>query len=178
MSDATVIERVLAGEVDAFAILVTRYREKYSRFALQMLGRREDAEEVLQDAFIRAYRALAGCHDRSRFDAWLFRILVNRCRTAAARRRHREQTVILDEAALNAASEPHPAEQMEWGEEITRALEALEPDQREAFLLKHVEQRSYDEMVELTGVGISALKMRVKRACDALRRSLGEAKDA
>jgi RNA polymerase sigma-70 factor (ECF subfamily) len=165
---------VLGGEVDAFAALVARYREKYTRFAVQMLGRREDAEEALQDAFVRSFRSLAHCREPARFDAWLFRILINRCRTAAARRARRERTVVLDEAALNSAAEPHPSERMEWDEEISRALADLPADQREAFLLKHVEQRSYEEMADLTGVGVSALKMRVSRACDALRRSLGE----
>lgn len=174
MPDTAIIERVLGGDIDAFAALVARYRDKYIRFAVQMLGRREDAEEALQDAFVRSFRSLAHCREPARFDAWLFRILVNRCRTAAARRGRRERTVVADEVAVHAAAVPHPSEGWEWGEEINRALADLATDQREAFLLKYVEQRSYEEMAELTGVGVSALKMRVSRACDALRRSLGE----
>jgi len=177
-SDAALISQVLNGNAEAYGALVARYRERYARFAVHMLGEREDAEEALQDAFVRAYRSLAQCADPARFDAWLFRILANRCRTAGARRARRARTFIRDETALGEASAEHPAERREWREEIHRALERLEPDQREAFLLKHVEDLSYEEMSALTGAGISALKMRVKRACERLRVLLGEAQHA
>ena len=87
MNDAEIVARVLEGDVDAYALLVTRYRPRLSRYALRMLGNREDAQEALQDAFVRAYRALGRCDDPDRFGSWLFSILVNRCRTSGARRR-------------------------------------------------------------------------------------------
>ncbi|HET7632368.1 MAG TPA: RNA polymerase sigma factor [Gemmatimonadaceae bacterium] len=177
-ADALIVQQVLAGDVDAFAVLVARYRESCARYAMHMLGNREDADEALQDAFVRAYRALGRCEDPDRFGAWLFRILVNRCRTAGARRARRAQTFLSDEGALLSASEPHPAEQWAWREEIERALSALPAEQREAFLLKYVEGLGYDEMAELTGVGVSALKMRVMRACDRLRVLLKEVRSA
>ncbi|HWP04063.1 MAG TPA: sigma-70 family RNA polymerase sigma factor, partial [Gemmatimonadaceae bacterium] len=86
----------------------------------------------------------------------------------------RERTFVHDEVALLTASEEHPAERVAWREEIQRALARLDPEQREAFLLKHVEELGYEEMSELTGVGVSALKMRVKRACERLRAMLRE----
>ena len=89
-------------------------------------------------------------------------------------RRRRERTFVHDEVALLDASHDHPAEQAAWREEIHLALMRLEPEQREAFLLKHVEDLGYDEMAEITGVGVSALKMRVKRACERLRVLLHE----
>ena len=177
-SDAALVARVLHGEVNAYSALVSRYRDKYARYAVHMLGNREDAEEALQDAFTRAYRSLARCEDPERFGAWLFRILVNRCRTSGARRVRRGQTFVHDETALLNASEEHPAEQTMWREEIERALGELSADQREAFLLKYVEELGYDEMAEITGVGVSALKMRVMRACDRLRELLSEVHSA
>jgi RNA polymerase sigma-70 factor (ECF subfamily) len=81
---------------------------------------------------------------------------------------------VRDDVALLDASEEHPEERTAWREEIQRALLMLEEDQREAFLLKHVEELGYEEMAELTGVGVSALKMRVKRACERLRALLQE----
>ena len=174
MSDAALIGRVLDGDVQAYGVLVARYRDRYARYAVHMLGNREDAEEVLQDSFVRAYRSLARCADRERFGAWLFRILANRCRTAGGRRGRQERIVVHDEAALVAAAEGPAAERSAWREEIVRALARLDPDQREAFLMKHVEELSYDEMAEVTGAGVSALKMRVKRACERLRVILGE----
>ena len=159
-------------------MLVDRYRDRYARYALHMLGNREDAQEALQDAFMRAYRSLARCEDPERFAAWLFRILVNRCRTLGARRGRRARTFVADELALLSASHEHPAEQTAWREEIDRALQQLRPEQREAFLLKYVDELGYDEMSQLTGVGVSALKMRVMRACDRLRELLSEVHSA
>src|SRR3954470_11996505 len=177
-SDAVIVARVLRGDVEAFRVLVERYRDRYSRYTFHMLGNREDAEEALQDAFTRAYRSLSRCEDPERFAAWLFRILVNRCRTMGARRGRRSRTFVVDEIALLEASEEHPAEQTAWREEIDRALQRLRADQREAFLLKYVEDMGYDEMSRLTGVGVSALKMRVMRACERLRELLGEVQNA
>lgn len=175
LSDADAVRRVLAGDVAAFETLVVRYRDRYARYAVHMLGSREDAEEAVQDAFVRAYRSIARCDDPERFGAWLFRILVNRCRTAGARRTRRWRTIVQDEAAMLGAAVPAGDERAGWREEIERALARLEGDQREAFLLKHVEELSYEEMSELTGAGVSALKMRVKRACERLRVILEEA---
>jgi RNA polymerase sigma-70 factor, ECF subfamily len=177
-SDAVIVSRVLRGDAEAFRHLVERYRDRYARYAFHMLGNREDAEEALQDAFTRAYRSLARCEDPERFGAWLFRILVNRCRTLGARRGRRAQTFVSDEAALLEASHDHPADRTAWREEIDRALQQLRPEQREAFLLKYVEEMGYDEMSQLTGVGVSALKMRVMRACDRLRELLSEVHSA
>lgn len=173
-SDGQIVARVLRGDVEAYAKLVRRYRERYARYAMHMLGNREDAEEALQDAFTRAYRSLARCEDPERYGAWLFRILVNRCRTLGGRRGRRARTFVIDDAALLEASEEHPAERTAWREEIGLALSRLRPEQREAFLLKYVEDLGYDEMSRLTGVGVSALKMRVMRACDRLRELLSE----
>jgi len=173
-SDAELIGWVLDGNTDAYGHLVARYRDRYARYARRMLGNRHDAEEALQDAFVRAYRSLERCADRERFGAWLFRILVNRCRTSGARRLRRQQTFVQDETALMEAAEAHPSERAALREEIERALAQLVPEQREAFLLKYVEELSYEEMAEVTGAGVSALKMRVKRACERLRELLQE----
>lgn len=175
--DADLVRRARAGDENAFARIVARYRDRYARFALHMLGSAADAEEVLQDTFVRAYRSLARCDDPSRFDSWLFSILINRCRTAGARRHRRETTLVSDDGALDAATEEHPAERAAWREEIRLAVAKLPADQREAFLLKHVEERSYEEMAALTGASVSALKMRVKRACERLRELLQEVYD-
>ena len=177
-SDAVIVARVLRGDMKAFRVLIERYRDRYARYAVHMLGNREDAEEALQDAFTRAYRSLARCEDPERFGAWLFRILVNRCRTIGARRGRRSKTFVVDEGALLDAAIDHPADSAAWREEIERALRQLRAEQREAFLLKYVEELGYDEMSQLTGVGVSALKMRVMRACERLRELLSEVHNA
>lgn len=138
-----------------------------------LLGNREDAEEALQDALLRGYRALGQCLEPERFGAWLFRILVNRCRTRHARRGPRmeglESVPALDVPTMMDASAG-----IEWREEIHRALVRLPSEHREAFLLHHVEGLSYEEMAAITGTGISALKMRVSRAAERLRTELAE----
>lgn len=176
LTDADVVAIVLAGNPDAYAILVERYRDAYARFAIRMLGDREDADDALQSAFVRAFRNLAKCHDPSRFGAWLYQIAINECRTLGTRRGRRELRLVRGDIQLECSRhDAERADDVALGEEIQRALDRLEPEQREAFVLKHVEELSYEEMAELTGVGISALKMRVKRACERLRPMLEEA---
>jgi RNA polymerase sigma-70 factor (ECF subfamily) len=175
MTDATLVRQVLGGDTAAFTALVDRHAAACTRFAIRMLGNREDAEDATQESFLRAYRSLARYEERQAFRTWLFQILVNRCRTAAVRRQRRQRMFLVDDGALAAASVRPAADSTELRAEIQRALEALDPDQREAFLLKHVEQLSYEEMAAITGAGVSALKMRVKRACDRMQWLLREA---
>ncbi len=172
--DGPLVRRVLAGDSRAYAGLVERYRDRLGRYAMRMLSNGADAEEALQDTFVRGYRSLARCTDPDRFGAWLFGILVNRCRTYGAQRARRQRLVVTDDAALSNASVGHTEDQDAWREAIAWAVAQLPPDQREAFLLKHVEDLSYDEMRELTGARIPALKMRVMRARQELRRLLAE----
>lgn len=173
-SDAAFVGRVLDGDVQAFAVLVRRHRARCMRYAVHMLGSVHDAEEVVQEAFIRAYRSLANCEEPDRFAGWLFRILVNRCRTAGARRSRRESLFTAEPAVERIEANAGATERDEWREEIDRALRKLPHEQREAFLLKYVEELSYPEMTELTGRSISALKMRVSRAAIRLRTLLSE----
>jgi len=173
--DAELVRRVLSGETEAYAGLVSRYRERFGRYATRMLGDQHDAEEALQDAFVRAFRALSSCDTPERFGPWLLSILANRCRTAGARRTRRTQTIVTDERAVYGAHVDQGVDAAAWREEIERGLARLDPVLREAFVLKHVNELSYDEMHEITGAGVSALKMRVKRACQRMRAMLEEA---
>ncbi len=177
MTDATLVRRVLDGDPRAFTILVDRHLQPCLRFATRMLGGRHDAEDVTQEALLRAYRALATYDPAGSFRTWLFAILVNRCRTSLLQRSRYVRRVVTDEDAMRIAVSGDDAAATELRIEIERALALLEPDQREAFLLKHVEQLGYDEMAAVTGAGVSALKMRVKRACERLQELLGEVND-
>ena len=174
-SDAELVRRVRAGDIGAYGALVSRYRDRLGRYALHMLGDREDAEEALQDSFVRAHRSLARCDDPARFGAWLYGILVNRCRTAGARAARRRRMFVRDASALQGASRADQSQRLEWTDAVDRALARLAPEYREAFLLKHVEDLEYEEIAGLTGAGVSALKMRVKRAREQLQRYLREA---
>jgi len=161
------------GDVRAFAALVDMYYARCLRFALHMLSNRSDAEEAVQDTFVRVYRALPSYVEQESFEPWLFRILANRCRSAGSRERRRAEFVEFGEVPDRPSDHRHD-DAIAWREEIALALAALPTEQREAFLLRHVEDLSYDDMSAATGAGVSALKMRVKRACDALRAWLTE----
>ena len=171
--DGALVQSVLAGNVDAYGELVRRYQHTYARFAVRMLGSPEDADDALQSAFVRAFRALSQCQDPERFSGWLYQIVINECRTLAMRRDRRERRLVRVDGATGLPSVPPHSKEQELREEIEYALARLPMDQREAFLLKYVEGRSYEEMSEMTGAGVSALKMRVKRACERLRELLG-----
>lgn len=170
-SDRALVDAVLSGDAGAFGVLAHRYRDAYTRYAVRMLGNVDDADDVLQLAFIRGFRALAQCRDPERFRAWLYQIVINECRTYSTRKAQRERRLVRDDALAESAS-VLPSEQNAMRDEIQHALDKLDAGQREAFVLKHVEELSYEEMAELTGHGISALKMRVKRACERLRELL------
>jgi RNA polymerase sigma-70 factor (ECF subfamily) len=173
-SDGELVRRVLAGDAGAYAGLVARYRDRLGRYAVHMLGNREDAEEALQDAFVRAHRSLARCDDPERFGGWLWGILVNRCRTAGARAARLRRMFVGDPEPIARASAPAERERAEWDEVVRWALARLGPRYREAFLLKYAEELDYEEMSRLTGAGVSALKMRVKRAREQLQVLLRE----
>lgn len=177
MTDATLVRRVLDGDSRAFTTLVDRHLQPCLRFATRMLGGRHDAEDATQEALLRAYRALATYDPTSSFRTWLFAILVNRCRTALLQKSRYVRRVVTDEDMMSSVAGGDDAAATELRIEIERAVAQLDPDQREAFLLKHVEQLGYEEMSAVTGAGVSALKMRVKRACERLQELLGEVND-
>lgn len=182
-SDADLIIRIRAGDPDAAAVLVRRYYDDCWRFAFRMIGHRADAEDTVQETFLRMLRALDQYTEQRRFQAWLFRILANECRTTLTRRRRAFRFVSDDQLAWTPAEEGdtppgkfnRPPEQL--SQMLQDALLHLPDQHREAFLLKHVERMEYTQMADITGASISALKMRVKRACEMLRPLLEERLD-
>jgi len=171
LNDGTVVRRVLDGDVELYKVLVERYRGQFGKYAVALVGDSDTAADAMQEAFIRAYRSLATCRDPDRFGAWFHRILTNQCHDARAKRPNPGSLERLELPSGDRAD--RAVEQHELGHAIGAALEQLTPDQREAFVMKHVDGRSYEEMADLTGVGVDALKMRVHRARDSLRERLG-----
>src|SRR5213594_3974529 len=167
-SDAEVVARVLGGDREVFGLVIRRYETGLVRFATRMLGSSDAAADAVAESFVRAYRHLASCRDPARLRTWLYRIVANRCKSHLARRSSME--VRLDDAPPIA--DPSDSEAMvernEQMERVQRALATLPPDKREAFIMKHVEGLSYEEMAQATGDRIPALKMRVHRAREAL----------
>jgi len=175
-SDADLIERVLAGDREAYGALVERYQETLYRYATGMLRDPDLAADLVQESFVSAYASLASCRDRDNFRAWIFRILRNRCTDHARSPAARSDSIERHEFRLFARGAPgEELEQAEIRRAVENALARLPERQREAFLLRHVENLSYEEMAVLLDAGISALKMRVMRARAVLQEALREA---
>ncbi len=174
MTDAELVRSTLDGDTRAFTELVDRHAPACLRYAARMLGDRADAEDAAQESFLRAHRALAAYDAGLPFRTWLFAILINRCRTLMGQRVRRERRVVADADALAVSFVADDGRAYELRDEIEWAMAALPAEQREAFLLRHVEELSYEEMSKATGAGVSALKMRVKRACERLKILLEE----
>jgi len=172
-ADGDIVRAVLAGDRERYAELVDRYRDRYARYAARMLGSVDAAEDAVQDAFVRAYDQLAQCQDPDKFIGWFFLILRNRC--FAEQRRSRTRAPL--EAADAVAAVDRSDDGMETAERrraLQHALLQLTPEQREVFVLKHVEGLSYEEIAERLSTSVPSLKMRMHRAYDRLREQLRE----
>lgn len=173
-SDGEVVSRVLDGDRDAFRILVRRHQDGLFGHAMRMTGRSDVASDLVQESLVKAYTSLDRCRNPDRFGAWAFRIVSNRCKDYL--KNVRRSNVALDDAAPVAGSlDPDDdLERSELRRRLDEAMDKLPEDQREAFVMKHEEGRSYGEMAELVGMSEGAMKMRVHRARESLREMLEE----
>lgn len=173
--DVEVVARILGGDGEAFGILIRRYEPGLLRFATRMLGNADAAADAVAESLVRAYRHLGQCRDPGHLRSWLYRITGNRCRSHLARR-HMSDVPLSDVPAPALADHSDSWIALERSEQVAlveRALAKLPAEKREAFVLKHVEGLSYEEMAEVTGARIPTLKMRVHRAREALVVALG-----
>ena len=166
--------RVLSGDVEAFGVIIRRYESGLLRFATRMLGSSDAAADAVAEGLVRAYRHLATCREPAKLRSWLYRIVGNRCRSYLARRSADELPLEDAPAQTDPADPMLDVERAEQLALVERALATLSEEKREAFLLKHVEGLSYEEMAEMTGERIPTLKMRVHRAREALLDALKE----
>jgi len=171
LSDGEAIRQIRGGDPEAYRHLVARYRVRFGRYAVALTGDPDTAADAMQDAFIRAFDSLDSCRNPDRFGPWFFRILTNQCHTVRSRRRPQEDLEALDPPSDERTDAA--VERSELAQALAAALGRLTDEQREAFVLKHVEGRSYEEMADLLGTGVDALKMRVHRAREALRSMMG-----
>jgi RNA polymerase sigma-70 factor, ECF subfamily len=176
-SDAALIVRAQGGDADAFGRLVERYMRRAYAQALGLVGSREDALDLSQEAFVRAYRARHTIDPGRPFQAWLYQIIRHLCfnflRDAKTRARvmETEGAAWLVERARAAAPAPGTAfEQTEARRRIARAIEQLSPHEREVLVLKEFEELKYREIAELVGVPIGTVMSRLYSA----RRRLAE----
>jgi len=175
VNDAETVKRVLAGDADAFRLLVDRHGRTLHHLAYRMTGSADDAEDVVQEAFIRAFRQLASYDGRAAVGTWLHRITVN-CAVDLLRARRRRPEDSGNEETLMSHSNQAPQEQQAHGTEIrnavARAMESLSANERTAFVLRHFEGMSIDEIGRALGTKVNATKHTVFRAVQKLRQEL------
>ena len=174
-SDSALVAQVLGGKRRAFGKLVDRYQDQMLAYVRYMGFDEAEACDVVQDAFVRAFRHLSRCGDPSRFDGWLFKIVSNACKTAGAKESRRRMEPLEQFDSLLKSGDLGPDEQAEasWmRDRIRSALSAVPPDQREALVLMYLQGLSLSEIGEATGASPSAIKMRLKRGREALRLQL------
>ena len=175
------VERAQSGDSDAFRLLVEQHSRAVFRLAFRMTGNEQDAEDVVQETFLRAYRQLDKYEARSSFSTWLYRIASNysldliRMRKRHEEKRERgkaEERDILQTLPVNAPGPDRILYSNQVQERVNEALNELSAQERTAFVLRHFEGMSIDEIGEALGTGTNATKHSIFRAVQKLRRSL------
>lgn len=170
--DAALIVQTLEGNMDAFEQLVSLYRKKLYSFLYKLTLSREDAEEILQEVFIKAYRYLNRYDSRYSFSSWIFKIAVNTYRTEARKRGKSKMGQIPEDLC---SAEGYPEDIIERKEEVAellRLIHDLKEEQRIVLLLKHIKGYTYREVGEILGISPEAAKMRIQRAREILGKRL------
>lgn len=172
LPDEELVERTRNGEVAAFGEIVTRYQEKLLRYGRRFLSVPEDAEDAVQESFLKAYRNIASFRIGERLSPWLYRIAHNSF-ISLIRSQKREALPFFDPDELF----PHPvsndktddrAERILIREQIEKGLQKVKPKYREVIVLRYVEDLSYAEIGEILRVPIGTVSIRLKRALDQL----------
>jgi RNA polymerase sigma-70 factor, ECF subfamily len=184
-SDALAVERTLAGERDAYRILVERHSHNVFRLAYRMTGNQHDAEEVVQEAFLRAYQKLGQFAARANFGTWVYRIAANYA-IDRMRQRKKEEARRVEPTAGEDGMENNPVNQVQDAaptpERLTQSLElrkqmeialaALSESERTAFVMRHWEGCGIEEIAEVLKSNSGAAKNTVFRAVQKLRQAL------
>jgi RNA polymerase sigma-70 factor (ECF subfamily) len=176
--DAQLVAKSLKQDHEAFGQLIDRHAPTIVNLAYRMVGNRAEAEDLAQEAFLTAFKALPTFRADSKFSTWLYRIASNKCKDwlRAKRPGMGQQDVDIDEVLdIHVAEEQTPERllsQQQVALELEQAIQRLPPLYREAFVLKHVEGMSYEEMEEILGVNSDTLKMRVYKGRLRLSREL------
>lgn len=175
---ARLLARARAGDEEAFRLLFERYARPVTAFLYSMVNQRELAEELAQETFVRAYRAMPGMRDESSVSTWLFGIARNVARESLRARRRQGSRVDLDDEGVREIGDEAPAPDRQLlDKELDRvvrdALAGLDDDKRLVFTLKILQQKSYEEIAAITGSSIAKLKTDLHRARNEMRKRIG-----
>ncbi len=176
-SDSHLVAAALAGEPSAFDQLVRMYQDRLYAAMLQVTGSPEEAEDVVQDAFVRSFVKLNTFQQNSQFFTWLYRIAIN---SALSRRRRRRQVVSIDQVQESTGDEPAdrieaPDARLMLNEQaimVRKALEIVSEDHRTILVLREMEDCSYEQIAEILQIQIGTVRSRLSRARIALKESI------
>jgi RNA polymerase sigma-70 factor (ECF subfamily) len=179
-TDEELVEKSIAGDLDSFNQLVQRWERPIYALAYRTIGREEDARDVVQEAFLRAFRALPGFKGQAKFSSWLYRITLNLCRDWMRRERRTPELQAPEGVdVIELAAEQGPVESVEdlvsrrdVSRRVARAMQALSEEQRTAIVLKEYQGLTFQEISELLGVPLSTVKTRLYQGLHVLRREL------
>jgi len=177
-SDGPLVQRVRAGDNQAFELLVVKYQERVFRLIRRLLGNRDQVEDLAQEVFIRAYRSLGSFKGESSFYTWLYKIALNTCRNYYRSKGRRPEGSMVDSENIldNMQSRGNTPEgeafRAEFWDTVKSSLHTLPAEQREAIVLCDLEGLSYDEMAGVIGIPVGTVRSRVFRGRRALQKQL------
>jgi RNA polymerase sigma-70 factor, ECF subfamily len=176
-SDEELVEAFQRGELDAFDALVLRWDRKIQGAIYRILGTEEDARDLCQEAFLKAYRALPGFKGEARFSSWLYQIALNLCRDRMRRRKGRTFVSLDDLGEADFAPPAGPSaldlvEARDLSRTVAAAVATLPEDQREVIVLKEYQDLTFLQIAEILGLPPSTVKTRLYRGLTQLKQRL------
>jgi RNA polymerase sigma-70 factor (ECF subfamily) len=181
LTDEELVARAKAGDLDSFNQLVSRWERPIYALAYRTLGREEDARDVVQEAFLRAYRGLKGFKGEAKFSSWLYRITLNLCRDWSRRERRApivqvpegtDPVELADEQVQTTESVEDLVARREMSEAVAKAMAELPEEQRTAILLKEYHGLTFQEIAGMLDCPLSTVKTRLYQGLSVLRRRL------
>jgi RNA polymerase sigma-70 factor (ECF subfamily) len=168
VEDRDLVQRARRGDVEGYNLLVSRWEKRLYNYLLRLVGDREDAMDLTQEVFLKAYQNLGKLEDAGRFGPWLFRIAHNEAFSLLRRRRpESDNEGEIPQEALSYRMYP-----VEMSVAVERALNSLSPEQREAVILKIYQGWKFEEMAEALDCPVSTIKSRLYTALDRLKEML------
>ena len=179
-TDEELVARSRSGDVDSFNQLIVRWERPIYALAYRVLGREEDARDVCQDTFLRAYRALPGFKGQAKFSSWLYRIALNLCRDLIRRQRRAPVSQMPEDVDPHElAADGGPVESIEdlvarreLSAVVREAMAHLPEEQRTAIILKEYHGMTFQEIADLQGCPLSTVKTRLYQGLSVLRKHL------
>lgn len=176
VEDTDLIRKARRGDVEAYNLLISRWEKRVYNYLLRIVGDREEALDLSQDVFLKAYQNLRKLDDPARFAPWLFRIAHNEAFSSFRKRRPERETAGQSEYEGGERAAVAPAFPIELSIAVTTALAKLPAEQREAVILKIYQGFKFEEMAEIFGCPVSTVKSRLYAALDVLKSQLAPLK--